>query len=261
LGEIIKDWDGRHYDKFSCHQKEWGNALIQELKIKGNERILDLGCGNGHTTRRLAALVPLGEVIGIDASAKMLEVAREKCSPNMKVKLLEINDLDYEDEFDIIFSSATLHWIIDHKRLLLNICRALKPSGYMRVQFAADGNCSTLINVLKKLMELPEYANEFKNFKWPWFFPKAGEYQELINQVPFNETKIWIENNDRLFKTEEEIVAWIDNPSLIPFIQAISDKVKKNFRDEVVKEMLLRTKQANETFFETFRRINVFAFK
>ena len=261
MGEIIGDWDGRHYDKFSSHQKEWGNALQRELKVKGNERILDLGCGNGHTTRQLADLVPRGEVVGIDTSAKMLEVAEEKCSLNMRVELADINDLACEAEFDIVFSSAALHWVSDHERLLLNIYKALKPKGYMRVQFAADGNCATLINILREFMALPGYMDEFKNFKWPWFFPKAEEYEELINQLPFIETGVWIENNDRLFKTEEEIVAWIDNPSLIPFMQSLSDKVKKKFRDEVVNEMLTRARQADGSYFETFRRINAFGVK
>lgn len=71
------EFDGEKYQNSSSHQKEWGSKLIAELSLKGNERILDLGCGDGVLTKQLAGIVPHGEVIGLDASENMLKVAKK----------------------------------------------------------------------------------------------------------------------------------------------------------------------------------------
>ena len=68
------EFDGEKYKQASKHQKEWGNSLISSLNLKGNENILDLGCGDGVLTEQLSKLVPLGNVIGIDASKSLFKI-------------------------------------------------------------------------------------------------------------------------------------------------------------------------------------------
>lgn len=262
LDRVLKDWDGHHYEKYSGHQREWGNTLIDELSIVGDERILDLGCGNGLLTRQLAGKVPNGQVIGIDSSPGMLEVAKEKRLSNMTVQLMDINDLYFDQEFDIVFSNATLHWIHDHEKLLKDIYGALKTGGYMRLQFAAKGNCPTLIEVLKLYIAHHKFVSEFTDFKWPWFMPSVEEYEELMRHYPFTQVKVWTEKKDRVFVNEEELIGFIDDPSLIPFIKVISsDRLCKDFREAVINKMLSRSRQKNGTYYEAFHRLNVFAVK
>ena len=105
------EFDGKKYKKASTHQKEWGNTLISELKLKGNERILDLGCGDGVLTEQLSLAVPKGKVLGIDASMGMIETAKGIIKDNIEFQRADINEIDYKNEFDIIFSNAALHWI------------------------------------------------------------------------------------------------------------------------------------------------------
>ncbi|MFC1958347.1 class I SAM-dependent methyltransferase [Chloroflexota bacterium] len=135
------EFDGNKYAQASSHQKEWGQRLISELDLKGNERILDLGCGDGAITVQLADLVPEGSLLGIDASQGMIETAGNHRRPNLLFMVKDINSLDFNNEFDIIFSNATLHWVKDHDRLLKNVYASLKKSGVLRFNFAADGNC------------------------------------------------------------------------------------------------------------------------
>lgn len=115
------DFDGKKYQKASTHQKEWGKRLVNELDLRGDEKILDLGCGDGGITTQLAELVPKGAVLGIDTSQRMIEVANNHQKNNLSFELKDINYLDYKDKFDLVFSNATLHWVKDHDKLLRNV--------------------------------------------------------------------------------------------------------------------------------------------
>src|SRR4051794_38490709 len=108
------EFDGKHYERVSTHQKEWGAKLIAELNLRGDERILDLGCGDGALTAQLAALVPDGEAVGLDGSPGMLAAAKRHAAKNLRFVHQDINSLEFAEPFDVIFSNATLHWILDH---------------------------------------------------------------------------------------------------------------------------------------------------
>lgn len=256
------EFDGDKYLKASKHQKEWGRKLIEELNIKKNDYILDLGCGDGLLTKIMKDIAADGYVLGIDASEGMISKAKEYESSNLEFKQLNIDDITFENMFSIIISNATLHWVKDHKKLLLNCYNALKKNGILRFNFAGDGNCSNFFKVIKSKIQEDKYKSYFINFEWPWFMPSKQEYEKLIDNKKFDEFKIWEENADRYFLNEEEMIRWIDQPSIIPFLKCISDEnIKSSFRDEVISEMIKLTKGNDERCFETFRRINIYAKK
>jgi trans-aconitate 2-methyltransferase len=258
---LVESWDGRDYERHSPHQRAWGSSLIAELSLHGDERILDLGCGDGSVTRQLADRVPRGSVLGIDAAPEMLGAARDKCGPNMTVQHLDISDLDFEAEFDVVFSNASLHWVHDHAAVLHSVHRALRRGGVLLAQFGCDGNCPNLIECVKRQMATPPLLELFAGFRWPWFFPSIPAYEELLGASPFAEWRAWMENRDQRFPSADAIVGWIDNPCLIPFVQALPADLRKPFRDAVVEAMLARTRQPDWTYLEPFRRINVWARK
>jgi trans-aconitate 2-methyltransferase len=259
--KTIFEFDGNKYKQASSHQKEWGNKIISEFKLKGNERILDLGCGDGILTHQLSQLVPNGSVLGIDSSRGMIETAKELESTNTSFRLLSINDLDFENEFDLIFSNATLHWIVDHRNLLNRTYKALRKQGIIRFNFAGDGNCSTFISVIKKVMGHSEYKDCFRTFEWPWYMPALDDYKTIVESCNYIEINVWGENADRFFQTKDEMIKWIDQPSLVPFIKLIDESKKHKFRERVISEMLKQSEQIDGRCFETFRRINVYAKK
>ncbi len=255
------EFDGEKYKKASTHQKEWGNKIIAEFKLKGNERILDLGCGDGALTAELAQLAPDGFVLGIDGSRGMIETARKLERKNLSFKVQDINSLDFDNEFDVVFSNATLHWIKDHKRLLKYVYRGLKPNGFLRFNFGAEGNCINFIRIIQMAIQLPEYEAYFSGFELPWYFPEIVSYEALVKEYPFREAKVWGENADRYFPDVSSIVKWIDQPSLVPFLEVIPSTKKQSFRNYVMERMIDATLQKDGTCFETFRRINVWARK
>lgn len=258
---LVESWNGRDYERHSSHQRAWGSNLIAELPLRGDERILDLGCGDGSLTRQLAERVPRGSVLGIDAAAEMLEAAGEKCAPNMVVRHLDINDLTFEAEFDVVFSNASLHWVHDHAALLQNIHRALRPGGIVRVQFGCDGNCPNLLACLRRQMATPPFPEAFAGFRWPWYFPALPAYENMLRRSGFARWRAWIENKDQRFAGPDAIIGWIDNPCLIPFVQALPAELRKPFRDRVVEATLARTRRTDGSHVEAFVRMNVWARK
>lgn len=251
------EFDGEKYKKASRHQKEWGNKLISSLHLKGNETILDLGCGDGILTEQLSLLVPDGCVLGIDASAGMIKKAEQNVRDNLKFRHMDINEMDFDSEFDVIFSNAALHWVKDHNKLLKNTYTALKYDGIAVWNFAGDGNCKTFYKIMRKKIKDGRYKEYFADFEWPWFMPSKAEYEALTENIGFSDVKISEENADRYFADSDEMIRWIDQPSIVPFLQCIPDDIKREFRDEVVAAMLKKALQPDGTCFETFRRIDV----
>ncbi len=255
------EFDGEKYKQASKHQKEWGNKLMAGLTLTGSETILDIGCGDGVLTERLSALVPDGKVIGIDASLGMIDAAKKIKRENLTFLHMDVNDMDYQNQFDVIFSNAALHWVKDHRRVLQASFSALKANGSISWNFAADGTCVNFIDTAKSFMASDVYKEYFLDFEWPWFMPSKTEYEELAANTGFKIVDLDCENADRFFASADEMVRWIDQPSIVPFLERIPEPQKIGFRDRFVDRMIERTIQSDGTCFETFKRIKIQAVK
>ncbi|HMK46511.1 MAG TPA: methyltransferase domain-containing protein [Methanocella sp.] len=256
------EFDGEKYRAASPHQREWGDRLIDSLCLKGNERILDLGCGDGTTTAKLADLVPEGHVLGIDASEGMIAAAKPLERTNLEFRRLDIGDLDFDGQFDVVFSNATLHWVKNHRRMLAAVYKSLQPRGRIRFNFAGEGNAENMIAAINRVIALPEYVGLFRGFEWPWYMPGIKVYRALVEETGFRDVRVELQNADRTF-TEDSLVKFIDQPSIVPFLAFIGDNaaVKAAFRDDVINETKAIARTAQDEYFETFRRVDVTAIK
>lgn len=255
------EFDGEKYKTASNHQKEWGKYLISELSLLGNELILDLGCGDGSLTEQLSSIVPKGKVKGIDASIGMIKTAQKIKKNNLEFVQMDINTMNFANEFDVIFSNAALHWVKNHQQLLHNSYEALKTGGVILWDFAGNGNCTNFFAVIRSEIGKTKYAEFFKDFEWPWFMPSKNQYEEIISKTGFSHYVITEINRDRFFSNTDEMIKWIDQPCIVPFLKHIPDKLKSTFRKEVIEEMIKKTHQPDGTCFETFRRLQVYAKK
>ena len=258
---MIYEFDGKRYKKASAHQTSWGKRMVEFLPLKGTERILDIGCGDGRVTQKLAFRVPNGEVLGVDASNGMIAAAKEYESDNLSFEVLEVDDFIFHEQFDVIFSHAALHWVRDHGILLQNVYEALRMGGYARLNFAGKGTCPTLIKVINKIMSHVSYAKYFTEFVWPWYMPTAIEYQNMLSQSPFQNVEVQEEHMERLFPSTDPLIKWIDQPCLVPFLAVISENDKQRFRDTVMDHMIQRTRQTEGGFLELFCRLDILAKK
>lgn len=133
-------WDAEAYHRVSDPQFDWGRAVLARVDLRGDERVIDAGCGTGRLTRLLADRLPRGEVVALDASMQMLEQARAHLADRPAVRFLHatLPDLPIRNWADIVFSTATFHWVADHPTLFANVFHALKPGGLLHAQWGAS---------------------------------------------------------------------------------------------------------------------------
>src|SRR5438552_1886335 len=141
---IGTEWDAGAYHRVADPQFEWGRRLLATLPLRGDETVIDAGCGTGRLTRLLLERLPSGRMIALDLSHRMLEAARANLEPDFPGRVeylrLDLLDLDLTDVADLVFSTATFHWVPDHDRLFRNLATALRPGGRLAAQFGGKGN-------------------------------------------------------------------------------------------------------------------------
>jgi len=170
-------WDAELYDGKHAFVWELAKDLVPLLGPKAGERILDIGCGTGHLTAEIAATG--AEVIGLDRSDEMVREARKKF-PGIRFEVMDGRELPFAEEFDGVFSNATLHWIKEPERVIAGIARALRPGGRFVAEFGGKGNIAGLMAAVKEACGKLEL--KFGKEMQPWYFPSVGEYARLLEK-------------------------------------------------------------------------------
>jgi trans-aconitate 2-methyltransferase len=147
-----RDWDARTYDRIADPMTRWGSTVLDRLPLRGDERVLDAGCGSGRVTERLAERLPTGTVIALDGSPSMIEAARERLARFGERVGYVVADLGLplpiDDQVDAVLSTATFHWVPDHDALFANLAAVTKPGGWLVAQCGGVGNIASIKRVL-----------------------------------------------------------------------------------------------------------------
>lgn len=184
-----REWNSAVYHRLSAPQVSWGKKVLGRLKLRGNERVLDAGCGSGRLTADLLEALPQGRVIGIDLSQNMLRSAREHLKADLggRVSLAACDflALPFQRAFDVIVSTAAFHWVLDHDRLFRNLHAALVPGGWLEAQCGGGPNIERLRERANRLSETPKFAPYFAGFREPWLFEDAASGEETLRRAGF----------------------------------------------------------------------------
>jgi trans-aconitate 2-methyltransferase len=191
-----KDWDATTYDRVSGDaQFLWAmEQLDKRLPLRGDEIVLDAGCGSGRVTAELVKRVPRGRVYGVDQAPSMVEHARQKLGDTATILEQELTRLEPPEPVDVIFSNATFHWIKDHDALFAALARALKPGGRLVAQCGGQGNIDRLRRVSDEvaLREEP-FAAHFAHWVGPWNYAAPQETTERLEHAGFTDVECWLE--------------------------------------------------------------------
>ena len=139
-----RDWDADSYQRVSAPLEAMGREVLDRLELRGDERVLDAGCGTGRVTAALVERLPRGEVVAVDGSPAMVEEARERLGPGVEVFVADLLELELAEPVDAILSTATFHWIGDHDRLFERLFAALRPGGRIVAQCGGAGNVASV---------------------------------------------------------------------------------------------------------------------
>ena len=176
-------WDAGLYDNKHSFVWKLAAAVLELLDAKPGERILDLGCGTGHLTAKIAETG--AHVVGIDRSPEMIRQAKEKY-PLLRFEVMDAREIQLDGNFDAVFSNAALHWIKEPERVIAGIRKSLRPGGRFVAEFGGKGNTGEFLKALQHAWAKLGLANPVPR---PWYFPSLAEYAGLLEQHGFEVTQ------------------------------------------------------------------------
>jgi trans-aconitate 2-methyltransferase len=192
-----REWNAAEYHRLSAPQFEWGQRVLSELHLRGDECVLDAGCGTGKLTRLLLRNLPRGRVVGLDLSRNMVLHARQdlelEFGERVRFVAADLVALPFHNCFDGIFSTASFHWVLDHDALFRNLYEALRPAGWLHAQCGGGPNLDRLRQRVRALSQTPEFSSWLGKFPEPWFFSDAEGAASRLRAAGFQSVKTGLE--------------------------------------------------------------------
>ena len=184
----------------------------------------------------LLAEATSGKVVGVDKSKTMIALA-QKSYENITFYSMDATALSFEDEFDVVFSNAVLHWIRDHKAMGQGLYRALKKEGKILLQFGGYGNAKEILSVMDAFI-VKEYAHYFKGFEFSYSFPHSDVYEALLAKQGFKNIDVKLIEKDMVHENIEAFKGWI-RTTWFPYTDVLPENMRESFIDAFVTEYLL----------------------
>lgn len=192
------EWNAAVYHQVSNPHVTWGRTVLSDLVLRGDETAIDAGCGSGRLTAELLDLLPAGRVIAIDRSANMVAEAREHLAQfgdRVTVIQADVGHLSLSDvgePVDLLFSTATFHWIRDHNALFRGLFSVLRPGGLLSAQCGGGPNLAALLARAEVLMRSPEFAPYFDGWNGPWEFADDATTANRLRDAGFINITTWL---------------------------------------------------------------------
>jgi trans-aconitate 2-methyltransferase len=205
-------------------------------KLRGEELVLDAGCGSGRVTQALVERLPRGRVIAVDASSSMANVARERLGrmrppAAVDIRVLDLLDLELQEPVDAVFSTATFHWISDHARLFERLHAALRPGGRLVAQCGGEGNIDVLRGKANAVLTGDPYAAHFVDWRPPWNYAAGAETERRLLDAGFSSAECWLAPAPQQPEHPREFLSTI---VLGPHVQHLPEDLREPFIDDML---------------------------
>ena len=195
---MAREWDSSAYHRLSGPQVSWGKKVLGRLSLRGDEQLLDAGCGTGRLTRDLLEMLPRGRVVAVDVSLNMLARASQHLATEFgshaRFVAADLQlPLPFQSIFDGIVSTASFHWLLDHDALFHNLHEVLKPKGWIEAQCGGGPNLARLRRRVAMLSAQPEYAPFLQSYREPWLYSDAETAAVRMLRAGFVEVETSLE--------------------------------------------------------------------
>lgn len=248
-------WKTNLYDTKHSFVSGFGEDLVSLLAPSKKERILDLGCGTGHLTAKIAKFG--AQVIGMDSSPEMIAAAQQNY-PEIEFEVKEAINFNYKEPFDAIFSNAVLHWVKNQDEAIKCMYNNLITGGRLVCEFGGKGNTKIMCDALKVVLHQLNLKNR-ENFQIPWYFPSIGEYCNLLEKYGF-ETKYAVH-----FERPTELVS---EDGIKDWFRMFGEKMLDGLSENEIEVVLTHTQNIvtedlfkNGKWFADYKRIRIIALK
>jgi SAM-dependent methyltransferase len=232
------EWDATTYHRLSSPQVAWGERVLDRLELAGDETVVDAGCGTGKLTRELLERLPRGRVIAVDRSQNMLVAARTHLLPQFdgRVSFLQADlaELQLDGVADVVFSTATFHWVLDHPRLFRALYMALKPGGRLHAQCGGGPNLAHVLERASRIMAMPPFAPHFVGWSGPWEFADPDTTLWRLGEAGFEDIATSLEAAPVVFGTAEEYRSFVETVIFRVHLERLPPGLRAPFLDQLV---------------------------
>lgn len=193
-----RDWDAATYDRVAEPQLEWARQVLDRLDPRGDETVLDAGCGSGRVTELLLDRIEAapgggGVVVAVDAAPSMVERAAARLGERARVLSCDLLELELAAPVDAVFSNAVFHWVGDHELLFRRLFAALRPGGRLVAQCGGEGNVERFHEVARAVALEPPYAEHLAGWEGPWNFASPAATRARLEGAGFERVEAWLE--------------------------------------------------------------------
>ncbi|MFH5210628.1 class I SAM-dependent methyltransferase [Antrihabitans spumae] len=232
----MADWDGAGYAHISSLQRTMAEYSLAAVQVRGDERVLDVGCGDGFVTRSIAARLPHGSVLGVDPSPRMIATAQLAHEPtNVSFEVADVTSMAFDDEFDLAVSFNALHWVREQTTAYGNIARALRAGGRVLVQFVCASERPSVEQVAMDVAADPRWADAFTEFVPPFVHVEVEEFTATVTAAGLEVVDVTVVDREWDFGSRDAFVGWCTvgftdwttrlDPADVPaFVDAVVDR-------------------------------------
>jgi trans-aconitate 2-methyltransferase len=205
--------------------------VLDRLELNGDEYIMDAGCGSGRVTAKLLERLPEGRVLCVDASESMIEKSREALGDRAEYLVADLSEVGVDEPVDVVFSTATFHWILDHDRLFARLHDALGPGGRLVAQCGGEGNVADHASAIATVATRPEFIDHFQGLEMMWNFASPGETEARLRSAGFEEVHCWLEEKP---VQPEDPYAFTTTVTMGPHLAHLPDEKRRPFAEAVL---------------------------
>jgi trans-aconitate 2-methyltransferase len=224
------DWDAATYDRIADPMTRWGSAVLDRLPLRGDERVLDVGCGSGRVTEQLLARLPRGRVVALDGSPAMIDEARRRLRGEGDRVTFVVADLlaplPVEPPVDAILSTATFHWITDHDLLFRNLAGVVGPGGMLVAQCGGAGNIATVLAATEAVA--PTFGLD-PGWRGPWLFATPEATAERLRAAGFVEIDTWLNPEPTPLEPGEQLETFLATVILREHLARLAEAGRASF--------------------------------
>ncbi len=226
-------WNPDKYHQFQTERSAPFDDLLKMVDVRPNLRVVDLGCGTGELTRRLADTLPNGDVLGLDASPQMLARSKEFIRPGLRFELG--NQADLDGEWDLIFSNAALQWSDNHEQLIPYLLNHLAPGGQIAVQVPSNHNSKAHMTIIDVAGREP-FVSALGGWTRQSPVPPIETYADLLFREGAQEILVFEKVYPHVLENADAILEWISGTALLPYFERLGEQ-KDEFTNELQKEL------------------------